>query len=140
MQNEYAQTIGQKNRLIADLQAKIDRLEIDASQKEALTSDLVALGENRSPEAGFREHYPWLDHLMESDLFQGLSERIERVMRSDAFDDLKISENDLEMLTHAQRDLMKMLDNPDDMRKILSTAPVQRRLKMLEERRASDRD
>jgi len=134
MQTEYAQTIGKKNQLISDLQKKIDRLEIDASQKEAITSDLVALGENRSDAARFEEQYPWLEHLMESDLFRGISERIERVMQSHEFDDFTLSDGDLEMLSNAQRELVKMLDNPEDVRKVLANAPLQRRLQMLEDR------
>jgi len=131
MQDEYAKTIGEKNALITELQKKIDRLEIDASQKEALTSDLVALGKNRSNEARMQEKFPWLEHLVESDLFRGLSERLERVMHSEEFRDLTLSDADLELLTHAQQDLMKMLDDPEEVRKVLAAAPLQTRLREL---------
>jgi len=47
---------------------------------------------------------------------------------------IDISDGDLEMLNNAQRELVKMLDNPEDVKKVLANAPLQRRLKMLEDR------
>ena len=133
MQNEYAAAIGTKNRLIADLQSKIDQLEIGAAQKASITSDLVALGQNRTNEARFDEHYPWLEHLMESDLFRGITERVEKVMQAEGFQPIELSDQDIEMLTNAQRELVKMLDSSDDVRKVLEHAPIHQRLRMLED-------
>ena len=135
MQDEYTRTISEKNQLIGELQKKIDRLEIDASQKEALTSDLTALGKNQFNEVRVQEEYPWLDHLMESDLFQKLSRRIEKVMRSDEMKNLQFSEEDLRLLSNAQLDLLKMLNTPEDIRRVLESAPLPQQLKALEDQR-----
>ncbi|TVQ17380.1 MAG: hypothetical protein EA382_18975, partial [Spirochaetaceae bacterium] len=81
----------------------------------------------------FDEHYPWLEHLMESDLFKGISERIEKVMQAEGYKPIELSDQDIEMLTNAQRELVKMLDSSDDVRKMLEHAPIHQRLKMLED-------
>lgn len=140
MQEEYAETIDEKNLLISELQKKIDRLEIDASQKAALTSDLVALGRNRSNEAQVKGEYPFLEHLMDSDLIKGISERIERVMQSEEFDDFTLTEEDLRLLTNAQRDLLKMLDNPAEIRRVLASSPLHHRLPALMEPTSGEKD
>ena len=140
MQNEYTRTISEKNQLIAELQKKIDRLEIDSTQKEALTSDLAALGQNKYNEVRVQEEYPWLDHLMESDLFQRLSQRIEKVMHSEEFGNMQFSEEDLKLLSNAQLDLLKMLNSPEDIKRVLESAPLPPHLKALEDQRDSSSD
>ncbi|TFH05307.1 MAG: hypothetical protein E4H09_02215 [Spirochaetales bacterium] len=133
METEYGQTIQAKNLLISELQNKINMLEIDAGQKEALTSDLMALGKNRSDEVQLQGQYPWLEDLMESDLFKGLSERMERIMRSDEFRNVTLTEDDLQLLSKAQQDLLKIINNPDDMRRVLETAPLNAPVRQIEQ-------
>ncbi len=136
-EQQYRQTIREKNVLIEDLLSRIEDLEIDREQKEALTSSLNALGKNRSHEADFAEKFPWLDHFMGSNLFKDITERISTIVNSPEFQQIQLSDNDLTMLTNAQRDLLRLMENPDAVAEVLHEQPLMNTLRRLEQRAAS---
>lgn len=131
-EQQYRQTIRDKNALIEDLRSKVDDLQIDREQKEALTSGLNALGENRSHEADFAERFPWLDHFMGSNLFKDISERISTIVNSPEFQQIDLSDNDLAMLTNAQHDLLRLMESPDAVAEVLREQPLINTLRRLE--------
>jgi ppGpp synthetase/RelA/SpoT-type nucleotidyltranferase len=141
MEREYRDTIEEKNRLISNLQKKIDSLEIDSRQKEEITTGLAELGRNRSSEVEFEEKYPWLENFMESALFKGITERVKKIVNSDDFKDLELSDADVELLANAQKDLVRLIDSPEEVEKILQNHPLKKTLLRLEDGESSgDKD
>jgi hypothetical protein len=127
-EQEYTRTIAEKNRLIADLKEKVSRLEIDAGQKQEITSTLARLGDSRRDQARIEEEYPWLEHFMESNLFKGITDRVNRIVSSPEFEDLEVSESDVELLMNAQRDLIRLIDNPKEVERVLRRHPLRDKL------------
>ncbi|HUX12049.1 MAG TPA: RelA/SpoT domain-containing protein [Spirochaetia bacterium] len=118
-EQQYRRTIREKNAIIEDLRSKIEELQIDGEQKKALTSGLNELRKNRSHEADFADRFPWLDHFMESDLFKDITERISAIVNSDKFQEIELSDGDLQMLSNAQRDLMRLMGSPEAVAQVL---------------------
>ncbi len=133
MEREYRDTIEEKNRLIGNLQKKIDSLEIDSRQKEEISTGLAELGRNRSSEVEFEEKYPWLENFMESALFKGITDRVKKIVNSDDFKDLELSDADIELLANAQKDLVRLIDSPEEVEKILQKHPLRKTLLQLED-------
>jgi len=131
-EREYQETIHNKNSLIEDLRARIESLEIDSDEKAALTSGLNELGKNRSAEAEFSEQFPWLDHFMESHLFQDIAKRINTIVNSEEFEKIELSESDIQLLSNAQRDLLHLVDNPQLMARMLREQPFRNSLRQIE--------
>jgi len=131
-EREYQETIQNKNGLIEDLRARIESLEIDSDEKAALTSGLNELRKNRSAEAEFSEQFPWLDHFMESHLFQDIAKRINTIVNSEEFEKIELSESDIQLLSNAQRDLLHLVDNPQLMARMLREQPFRNSLRQIE--------
>jgi putative GTP pyrophosphokinase len=112
MEKRYADTLRDKNESITRLQQKIDRLEIDDNTRKELAADLTAISENPSDRMKLDEDYPWLDNFFESDLFRSIAERVDSIVSSDEFKKINLSETDLDLLSHAQSDLVRLMQNP----------------------------
>ncbi len=131
-ESDYRQRIREKNEIIEDLRNRIGDLQIDREQKQALTSSLNELSRNRSQEAEFAEQFPWLDHFMESNLFKDISNRIRTIVNSEQFRSIELSDTDVQLLSNAQRDLLRLVDSPEMMAKIIKERPILQTLEQIE--------
>jgi hypothetical protein len=65
---------------------------------------------------------------MESNLFKGITDRVNRIVSSPEFEDLEVSESDVELLMNAQRDLIRLIDNPKEVERVLRRHPLRDKL------------
>ncbi|HUX49815.1 MAG TPA: hypothetical protein VMW73_03415, partial [Spirochaetia bacterium] len=138
-ESEYRQRIREKNDIIEDLRNRIDALQIDHEQKRALTSSLNELRTNRSHEAEFAERFPWLENFMESNLFKDITDRISTIVNSDEFRGIELSDTDIQLLSNAQHDLMRLVDSPEMMAEVMKQRPILETLKRIESGDGSDK-
>ncbi|TVR56326.1 MAG: hypothetical protein EA426_13820 [Spirochaetaceae bacterium] len=126
METQFTETISEKNSLIEKLKHRIDRLEIAGEEKDALRSDLTRLGSTGSEHPELTADYPWLEHLIESNLFKGIADRINTIVNSDQFQQIELTDDDLEMLSHAQKDLMRLMNDPKGVELMMREQPLRK--------------
>ena len=126
METQFNETLSEKNSLIEKLKHRIDRLEIAGEEKDALRSDLTRLGSTGSERAELAGDYPWLDHLIESNLFKGIADRINTIVNSDQFQQIELTDDDMEMLSHAQKDLMRLMNDPKGVELMMREQPLRK--------------
>ncbi len=111
-EKRYADTLRERNETVTSLQEKIDRLEVDTATKAELSTGLTEITRDRSEELTLREEFPALGRFFESDLFQGIAERVESIISSPEFSTIDLSGADMAMLSRAKTDLVRLLKNP----------------------------
>ena len=111
MEQRYTGVISEKDSIISNLKKKISTLEIAGDSKRDLALDLDALANNRQSEFELLGDYPWLEHFMESNLFQDISKDIKRLSLSNNFKDLQLNPTEVDILTKAQQDLLRLIKN-----------------------------
>ncbi len=126
METQFTETISEKNSLIEKLENRIDRLEIAAEEKEALRSDLTRLGSAASERVELAADYPWLEHLIESNLFKGIADRISTIVNSDQFQQIELTDEDMRMLSRAQKDLMRLMNDPKGVELMMREQPLRK--------------
>jgi GTP pyrophosphokinase len=121
---EYTKEINHKNSIIDNLKSQINELAIANEEKSKLTETIFQL-ENESPaKQDQTEDLLWLDNFIQTPLFKNISSKIEEITKSDQFKPLEISGDDLEIMQKAQRELFKMLKNPEKLQELLTDEHV----------------
>jgi hypothetical protein len=93
------------------MKKKVEALEITTDSKQELEVELDALSQTKEKEVEIARGYPWLEHLMESNLFQNLNTGIKNLLKTHELEGMDMSVDELELLVNAQKDLVRLIKN-----------------------------
>jgi len=94
-------------------------LSIDAAQKEALAANLNDLEKENDDNFNQSEEYLWLNDFMESPIFKGIQGQLNKFMQSEYFSPIEISEKDIEVLARTQKEIIRLMQDPEKLEKVL---------------------
>jgi len=110
----YAKEITDKNSIIENLKNQINSLSIEKEEKSRINEALKQLESMSGRNQDFLEELPWLDSFIKTPLFRNISSRIEELTQSDDF------KRDVDAMQKAQSELIGILNNPEELKKLLS--------------------
>ncbi len=135
LEAEYQETLQEKNRLIARLREQLAALSLDERQTEAINAinaDLDTLRESvdrnePGPEPD-GDSFPWLSSFLESGIFKGIQGQLNRFMQSEYFAPIEVDQKDLETLARTRSEMLKLIQDPEKLRKLLESTAGQNQL------------
>ncbi len=129
----YIKELSEKNRIIENLKNQINALAIEKEDKSRInrTIDQLELDVKRDNSGDAEEELPWLDTFINTPLFKNISSHLEEITNSKEFAKLYASKEDLETMKKAQNELFQILNNPDELKKLLSDTQVTELIKQL---------
>ena len=120
-EEEHRLELKEKNRIIDSLRSQINGLEIDSQEKLLLDKELGALKDAPKKEQAAPLDLPWLDNLVESNLFKQISSKVEGFIRKTKIDPIPVSMDDLDVMKNAQKGLLDLLRNPEQLKRIIES-------------------
>ncbi|MDC7220544.1 MAG: hypothetical protein PQJ59_11480 [Spirochaetales bacterium] len=120
---EHRKELEEKNRIIENLKSRIEDLVSDKDVRHEISMELDSLSpvKDDRPE---QEEFPWLDTLVDSKFFNGLQSQLNSFMNSPDFEPIELSEEDWHILQKSQEELIRALNNPRKMEKLLNDTNI----------------
>ncbi|MBN2509224.1 MAG: hypothetical protein JXB03_03065 [Spirochaetales bacterium] len=118
-EEEHQRELQEKNRVIDFLRSQINALSIDSRDKQLLDKELGSLRNAPKKEQTPLADLPWLDSLVESNIFKHISGKVEGFLRKSKEDPIPVSMDDLDIMKNAQKGLMDLLKNPEQLKRII---------------------
>ncbi|WP_053228232.1 RelA/SpoT domain-containing protein [Spirochaeta cellobiosiphila] len=128
----HQQEIESKNQIIDSLRQQINQLTLDENQLQSLTNSLDALEGTKQNIKKPKQEYLWLDSFMDSPLFKNLSHQLEKIVQSEGFQPIEVSEEDFAIMENAQKELFQILGNPEKLNRFLSDGHVKNLMNQIE--------
>ncbi len=123
----YSRELKEKNKIIDDLKSQIDSLAIAHEEKSKIAETLQQLEREQQEVASPSEDFLWLDTFIQTPLFKNISSKIENLTSMDP------SKEDLEIMGKAQKELQKMLNDPEKLKELLSDTHVSKLIEQLDD-------
>ena len=122
----YLKDITEKNSIIQNLKEQINALSIEKEDKSRINKTLNQLETDRdfAVKTGSGDEFPWLESFMNTPLFRNISSRIEDITKSSGLAEIQVSPEDMEAMKKAQSELLSIINNPEELKKLLSQSNV----------------
>lgn len=122
----YLKEITEKNSIIKNLKEQINALSIEKEDKSRINKTLNQLEEERNPVAQTYsgEDFPWLESFMNTPLFRNISSQIEDITKSRGLSEIQVTPEDMETMKKAQSELLSVINNPEELKKLLAESNV----------------
>ncbi len=124
---QYNTALKGKNKIIDDLKNQINALGIAHEEKSKIAETLNQLEKRTEKELFPADNFLWLDTFIQTPLFKNISSNIEKLTSIDP------TKEDLEIMGKAQRELRKMLNNPEKLKELLSDKHVSELIEHLDD-------
>jgi len=133
-ENEYIKELHEKNRLIDNLRLQINDLEIDKEQKSVITNSLNELEQQKKEDISIEDEFPWLDTFIDSPLFKTISSRIDKFVQAQQDAPIDITEEEKNIMQKAGSELIRLMDNPEKLQKLVADGHTMRLISELEKK------
>ena len=132
----YLREITEKNQIIERLKEQINALSIENEDKSRINSTLKQLEAERENTGKVlpSDELPWLESFMHTPLFRNISSQIEEMAGAADFSRIEVTPEDMETIKKAQSELLSIINNPEELKKLLSDSSVSDMLKQLNEK------
>ncbi len=122
----YLKEITEKNSIINNLKEQINALSIEKEDKSRINKTLNRLEEERNPVAKTYsgEDFPWLESFMNTPLFRNISSQIEDITKTRGLSKIQVTPEDMEAMKKAQSELLSIINNPEELKKLLAESNV----------------